>query len=484
MPDEEAPATAVSLFIAWAAAALAYFAVGFAFQFGGVAQVSPNPNLRDLYWEWYPLDQSVDFEMARLWGVVALRGWALTGEAATPVALALFLSHLALAGAAAMIPVSVLPAHSRGGIAAAIGLAMGALVYPLPGNWLWGGGWLANLGISLGLGHGLVDFGGAGVIFLSGSLMALAALIWLRPLRSPSPLPSPVEELVLAGGSEYHLTVYDEETDAPEEPVLPVTPMPSAYLPILSVAGAGLVVLSWLGLAPGLQSPTALNFSPAQTATGGLLAALSAALAAAGYSWFTTGRVNALMLARAAVAGLIVTAAGAPFMPLWLALLAGLTIGLLLPPLIYLFNQGLRLADETGAVATFGLSAVFSLLLVGLLADGRAGQGWNGVGLTEFQGVAGQGVSGLVVAPGFTPDWPGQLQAQLVGLGSIAFWSLLVGFLLCQTIAAIAKSWTRSGLELAEPGEKRPQGGKEMGPTGYIEIEKQSIEEVRQADSG
>jgi len=78
MPEADAPATAVNLVMTWAVAALVYFAVGFAFQFGGIAQVTPRPELSGLYWEWYPLDQSVEVEVARLWGVVALRGWALS----------------------------------------------------------------------------------------------------------------------------------------------------------------------------------------------------------------------------------------------------------------------------------------------------------------------------------------------------------------------------------------------------------------------
>ena len=57
MPEAKAPATAITLMVVWAVAALAYFGVGFAFQFGGIAQVSPQPDLRGLYWEWYPLNQ-------------------------------------------------------------------------------------------------------------------------------------------------------------------------------------------------------------------------------------------------------------------------------------------------------------------------------------------------------------------------------------------------------------------------------------------
>jgi ammonium transporter, Amt family len=437
-PESRAPAAAVTLLAVWAIAAVVYFAAGFAFHFGGIAQVTPQPDLRGLYWEWYPLDQSVPAEVARLWGLVALRGWLLSGEAATPGAFVLFLSHLSLVGVTAMIPAGVLLQRERPGLALLAGLLAGLALYPLPGNWLWGGGWLAHLGASVGWGHGLVDFGGAGPIFLTGGASALVALLLLRrasPAGQAAPAAPPGLESEAATGEEE----------------LPVTPMPSAYLPLLGLLGAGLMILGWFGLAAGQHAPTALNFSPPQAAVNGLLAALAAALAAAGYSWFTTREFNPLMTSRGLVAGLVLVTAGAPFIPAWLALAAGGLLGLLFPALVYLFNQGWRLADELGTVATYGLSGLFSLLLVSLFADGRWGQGWNGVGLADYYGVAGQGVSGLVVAPGLAPDWPGQLQAQLLGAGAIALWAMLVSFVLFQAALLFAAAWARAGFEPAEP---------------------------------
>lgn len=453
VPEDQAPGTAVNLLVVWGVAALAYFAAGFAFHFGGIAQVSPNPELRDLYWEWYPLDQSVDVMVARLWGVVALRGYALIGEAATPGAFVLFLNHLALVGAAAMVPVGAVPWRWRPATAIAMGLFTGLLIYPLPGNWLWGGGWLSNLGASLSLGHGLVDFSGVSVIFLAGAMVALTALLILRA-AAVSTSPAAVAEVTLTTGLESRLTLYEAAEPETEE-VLPVVPMPSVYLPILSMLGAGLLLLGWLGLTAGLHNPTAANFSPAQAGVSGLMAALGAALTAASYSWFTTRQLNPLMTARGLVAGLVVAMAGAPFVPPWVILLAGLLMGLCLPPLIYLFNQGLRLADEFGILATYGVSAILGLLLIPFFADGRAGQGWNGLGQNDFLGVAGQGVSGLLVAPGFASDWPGQLQAQLVGIGAISLWALLWGAVLCQTMTVIARAWARTGLEFATAEEAR-----------------------------
>lgn len=413
-PARRAPAAAITLLLAWSLAALAYFAVGFAFNFGGIAQVLPHPDFAGLYWEWYPLDQSVDVEVARLWGVIALQGWALADVAAKEAVLRLFASHLSLVGVAAMIPAAVLVHRGRVGAALLLALLTGTLVYPVAANWLWGGGWLFNLGVSLDLGHGLVDFGGASVIFLSGAALSLAALATFRP-----PVDAPTSDSLLS----------PVDDSAVKDASLPAAvPMPAAHLPILSTLGGGLLLLGWLGLATGVHAPTAVNVSPAQAAVAGVLAGLGAALTAAGYSWFTTREFNPLMAGRGLTAGVVVAAAGAPFVPLWVSVLAGLLAGLLLPSLIYLFEQKSPLRDQTGTLATFGVSSLLGLLLVGLAATGQAGQSWNQVGLLP---AAGMGIAGLAWGGG-----TGQLQAQLLGAGVIFTWALLLGLAALQLYRA------------------------------------------------
>jgi len=447
MPEERAPSMAMQLLITWAIATLGYFAVGFAFQFGGIAQVSTEPDFQQLYWEWYPLGQSVDLEVARLWGFTALQGWGLAGPAATTGAFELFAANVSLVGLAALLPATVLLHQKRGGLALLMGLLIGTILYPIGGNWLWGGGWLSQLGLSLGLGHGFVDFGGASIIFLIGSLAALIALLVFRPTANDEP-PAEPEEVVVSVNNDTQLTVYDE-TEEPDREVFTTNSMPSAYLPILGIIGTGLTLLGWFGLAMGSQSPTVVNFSPAHAAVGGLLTAMSASLAAAGYSWLTTRTSNPLMTSRGLTAGLVIAVAGAPFIPPWILVIAGLLAGLLLPLLIYLFNQTWRLADELSLVATYGVSALVSLLLAGLFADGQGGQGWNGVGLLTYNGVNGQGVSGLIVAEGYNADWPGQFQAQLIGIAAIGMLALGASFLVLQTIKVVQHTWAKSGLELA-----------------------------------
>src|ERR1700737_2654207 len=70
-------------------------------------------------------------------------------------------------------------------------------VFPLFGNWVWGGGWLSQLGVNFGLGHGHVDFAGSSVVHMVGGVAALAGAMKLgprlgkyKPDGKPNPLPA------------------------------------------------------------------------------------------------------------------------------------------------------------------------------------------------------------------------------------------------------------------------------------------------------
>ena len=62
-----------------------------------------------------------------------------------------------------------------------MGLWVSMFIYPLVGNWVWGGGWLANLGRTMGWGNGAVDFAGSGVVHMIGGAIALAGAIVIGP---------------------------------------------------------------------------------------------------------------------------------------------------------------------------------------------------------------------------------------------------------------------------------------------------------------
>ena len=90
LAEERAVAAATGGLVAWGLAVVAYFAAGFALQFGGIAVVHNTPGLSGLYWEYSLLDTT----WGTGWGMIGLRGFLMLGDAATPTALALFLSQL------------------------------------------------------------------------------------------------------------------------------------------------------------------------------------------------------------------------------------------------------------------------------------------------------------------------------------------------------------------------------------------------------
>jgi len=367
---------------ALALAAISFWACGFAFYWGGVGLVSDLPGLEGLVWEWAsPLNLD--------WGALGLRGFFLLDEASTSAAISLYLAGLPAVAVATILPLLSLRERMPGWMAALGGLLVAGLVYPMAGNWIAGGGWLMHVGDTLGLGHGYVDFTGLSTAAVVGGLAALLGIIFFG--RRLPPLP---------------------EGDLPT--------LPPVHLPVLVVLGAFLLVVGGMSLAGANPLLIASGLITPRSALNVALAAAGGAMLPCLYTWFVTGAADSLSAARGAAAGVLSVAAAAAFVPPWAALALGAVAGLLVPLLTFLLHHLLRLQDPTGAIPVGLLGGLLGVLAVGLLGDGRAGQGWNGIGADAYLGVSGQGVSGLLVAPGFMADWPGQMNAQLVGLAAIA----------------------------------------------------------------
>jgi len=378
--------------LALALATLGYFAVGFAFHLGGAGLMSDQLGLEGLV-------RLFAGEGELEWGMIGLAGFFLAGEAATSEALALFVTYLPLVATAVLLLVLSVSGRARLWQVVVGGLVVAAVLFPVVACWVWGGGWLSNLGITLERGHGFVDHAGSGVVYLLGGMAALGALVGLGQR--------------LPGGE-------------PGEPA----EMPPAHFPLLANLGVLLFGLGWLGWSLSVPFHVAgAELSLPCIATNGLLAWGGAILVSQTYCWITVGRADALMAARGAAAGFVAISAGGPFVPPWAALVIGALAGLLLPLGVYLVEQVLRLPDGTAAVPLGIVGGLWGSLAVALFADGRWGQGWNGVGLEEYHTVVGQGVTGYLPAAGFIGDGPGQLIAQLAGIGAIGLLAFLVGWL-------------------------------------------------------
>jgi Amt family ammonium transporter len=354
--------------------------------------VSDLPGLEGLVWEWAsPLNLD--------WGVLGLRGFFLLDEASTPAALVLYLAYLPPLAVATILPLLSLRERMPGWMAALGGLLVAALVYPAAANWFSGGGWLMHIGETLGLGHGYVDLTGLSTAAIVGGLAALLGILFFGRRLPP-----------LAEGE--------------------LPSLPPVHLPVLAVLGAILFVVGGMGLAGANPLHTQAGVITPRAAVNLVLATAGGAFLPCLYTWFTTGAADSLMAARGAAAGALSVAAAMAFVPPWAALALGAAAGLLVPLVTFLVRHLLRVEDPTGAVPVGLLGGLLGIVAAGIFGDGLAGQGWNGIGAESYLGVAGQGVTGFFPASGFAPDWPGQINAQLVGLAAIAGLTVaLVGLL-------------------------------------------------------
>ncbi|WP_423225243.1 hypothetical protein [Candidatus Amarolinea aalborgensis] len=417
LEPEQARQATLTFLAVMGLAVLSYWAVGFALQFGGIGLVDGRPGFNALVWEWSALPESWGVG----WGMAGLSGFGLLGAGATPDAYLLFLSRLPWVITATLIPLLALRGRAPASVTLFGGALSGGLLYPLTSNWSVGGGWLSNLGRNLGLGHGLVDFAGAGPVFLVGAATALAGILIFVPRRARR-----------AGAD--------------------VIPLPPVHLPLLAITGAGFVLVGAVGWA--LSNPLLdwVHLTAALPAVNVILAGAGGALLPIAYTWFAAEHADPLMAARGLTAGVVSGLAVAGFAPPWAALALGAFSGLLVPLFGYLVEEVLLLDDRSGSLSVFGLSALSGLIGLALLADGRFGQGWNGIGAESYLGVVGQGVSGLWPAAGFQADWPGQLQAQLAGAAAEALFSFLLATLAFGALAALLQLGQRQRPPLTRPG--------------------------------
>lgn len=276
-------------------------------------------------------------------------------------------------------------ANPRGAIrviASATGAFVGALLMPSMQD-----GWLVQLGALANLGHGAVDLSGLAMVGLVGGGCATACNIIFRVSPAPAALPlrSPVfaafDGLLLALGA---VAVVASLPDARSSGVL------TAHL-----ASLGVIVISALGFA---------GF----------------------YGWFTTGRLQAVMLGRALVAALFAGSSAAVF-PLSSAPVLGALAALFAIPIGYWLQTRNGIRDGQGAASAVLLPAALGMFWTGLFANGRFLAGWGGVGADAYLNHSGLGVVGWLVGGDI-----GQFSAQVVfvcaagGLAMLACASAIV----------------------------------------------------------
>jgi len=332
---------------AFAVAFLAYYAVGFAFMFGGIAPIA---NLGGVS----PLTGMFGHGSA---GVIGLHGFLLQSHGTYDVGvMVLFLFQVVFMETAGYIIIGAIAERiSFAGFLLAE-VAMGAVIYPIYGMWMWGGGWLSHLGTSLHWGHGAVDFAGSGVVHATGGWAALALAMVLGP----------------------RIGKFNKDGSA--------NAIPGHNIPYV-VIGTLILVFGWMGFNPG-STLGATDLRIGLVAVNTLLAACVGFVMAMIITNAKYGKPDISMSCNGMLAGLVAITAPCAFVAPWAAVVIGGVAGVLVVYSVAFFDR-VHVDDPCGAISVHGVNGAWGVLAVGLFADGTYGIGWNGVGTTATQGVRG-----------------------------------------------------------------------------------------------
>jgi Amt family ammonium transporter len=274
-----------------------------------------------------------------------------------------------------------------------------AFVYPMIGHWIWGGGWLAELGFW--------DFAGSTVVHSTGAWAALAGVIVLGP----------------------RLGKYGKDGSVH---AIPGHNMTSA------MTGALVLWLGWFGFNPGstmAADPYAISHILLTTN----LSAAAGALAATAVAWVTLGKPDIGMTINGALGGLVGITSGCAFVGLGSSLAIGAISGTIIVFGVLLLDK-LRIDDPVGAIVVHGMGGIFGTLAVGLFAQDAVSPGTTGDGL--FFG----GGAGLLVD-------------QLIGVAAVGatvfVLSLVVWYAIKVTIGVrVSEEEEMEGLDIGEHGNR------------------------------
>jgi Amt family ammonium transporter len=290
------------------------------------------------------------------------------------------------------------------------------IVYPLYGNWVWGGGWLAQLGANFGFGHGHVDFAGSSVVHMVGGVAALAGAIVIGPRYGK----------------------YGKNGE--------VKTIPGHNIP-MAMVGTFILAFGWFGFNAG-STLAGSDLRIGVIATNTMLAGGAGAITALFYMYLRGEKADPGMIANGMLAGLVAITAPCAFVTSISAVIIGIIAGLLVIFSYNLVDRKLKIDDPVGAFAVHGVNGAWGVIAVGLFADGTYGDGWNGV-----KG----NVTGL-----FYGD-SSQLIAQLIGTVTCAVFVFVIMYLFFKILNKIVPLRSKEADEIA--GLDIP----ETGVLGYVD---------------
>ncbi len=391
---------------------LGFWICGFAFMFGGALNASTLGGAAGV------ASHEVTVHLfGHDFGIWGNAGYFLNSNVYDVGVFALFLFQMVFMDTTATIPTGAMAERWKFKSFVIFGFFISMFVYPIYGNWVWGGGWLSQLGVNFGLGHGHVDFAGSTVVHMVGGVAALAGAIVIGP----------------------RVGKYGKDGT--------VNTIPGHNIP-MALLGTFILAFGWFGFNPG-STLAGSDLRISVVAVNTMLASASGALFAMIYVWMKFGKPDPGMMANGMLAGLVAITAPSGFVNATGSIIIGAVSGILVVVAYYFIDQKLKIDDPVGAVAVHGVNGFWGVLSLGLFADGTYGDGWNGV--------PGK-VTGLFYGDGK------QFLAELIGGIACFAFVFPVMFIFFKLI-----SKTPLGLRSSEADQVSGLDIPEMGVHGYVD---------------
>ncbi len=337
-------------------------------------------------------------------GFLGMTGFFMVGaESGADVPLyAFWLFQAAFTGAAATIVAGGMAERMKFPAYLIYSFIISALVYPIIGHWVWGGGWLASMNFA--------DFAGSGVVHTTGGVAALVGTLMLKP----------------------RIGKYRADGEA--------NVLGSHNIPIAAL-GVFILWFGWFGFNPGSTLGVGDGSTISLVAINTNLAAATGAIAAMVTVWIRVGKPDLSMIMNGALAGLVAITAPCAFVSPVSAIIIGGIGGVLVVFATFTLDD-LKVDDPVGAFPVHGVNGMWGVIAVGLF--GR-----------QSLGLAGEG---LLFGGGFS-----QLGIQLLGAVSIAAFAFtsmgIVFFIIKKTIGLrVSVVEENRGLDIGEHGVESYNG--------------------------
>ncbi len=392
-------------FMVYGLGMIGFWICGFALMMGGIGAIA---NIGGTA----PLSSEFTINIAgHTFGLFGQAGFFLSGDTYDVAVFGLFLFAMVFMDTAATIPTGTLAERWKWVSFVLFALFMSMFVYPIFGNWVWGGGWLATLGKEFGLGNGHVDYAGSSVVHLVGGVAALAGGIVIGP----------------------RIGKYSPDGK--------VNTIPGHNLPMATL-GCFILAFGWFGFNAG-SSLAATDLRIAVVATNTMLASAAGAIAAMIFSLIKTNKADINWMTNGLLAGLVAITAPCAFVNSVGAVIIGAVAGLLLIVSLWFVEHKLKIDDPVGAISVHGTNGAWGVIAVGLFADGTYGAGYNGVATP---------VTGLFYGGGFN-----QLFAELIGTATCFVFVFASFFIFFKVVGALVGNRVPAeveiaGLDMAEVG--------------------------------